>query len=333
MLAPIFVVFVLTHVLLIGYGVFRHVPEIGAGGRRDPFRVPGRPGHARPGRHGCSCSCGPFPWAAAPTPASRPSPTACRSCASPGSRTARGPWSTWPYPWPSPPAASSSAISSSESRPVAGKTLNAVLAGQVFGGWSFGGALAVVTIFSEGALLLVAAQTGFVDGPRVMANMAVDYWFPHRFASLSDRLTMQNGVLLMGGAAILPPLLHRGPHLDARRHVLHQRLSDLLALPARHVPLLHPEPEEGTALEEAPAGPSHRPDRLPDHPDRHHAREVRPRRLADPAHHVGRGPALLPDQGPLQPGPQGRPRARRHAHGHHRPPRAITTPSRPTPRR
>jgi hypothetical protein len=35
-----------------------------------------------------------------------------------------------------------------------------------------------------------------------MANMAVDYWFPHRFASLSDRFSIQNGVLLMGGAAI-----------------------------------------------------------------------------------------------------------------------------------
>jgi hypothetical protein len=94
--------------------------------------------------------------------------------------------------------------------PVAGKTLNAVLAGQVFGGWSFGGVLALITIFSEGALLLVAAQTGFVDGPRVMANMAVDYWFPHRFASLSSRLTMQNGVLVMGGSAILLLLYSRG---------------------------------------------------------------------------------------------------------------------------
>jgi K+ transporter len=34
-----------------------------------------------------------------------------------------------------------------------------------------------------------------------MSNMAVDSWFPHRFAALSERLTMQNGVLLMAGAA------------------------------------------------------------------------------------------------------------------------------------
>ena len=60
-----------------------------------------------------------------------------------------------------------------------------------------------MTILSEGALLLVAAQTGFIDGPRVMANMAIDSWLPRRFSSLSERLTMQNGVVLMGVAALL----------------------------------------------------------------------------------------------------------------------------------
>jgi len=87
-------------------------------------------------------------------------------------------------------------------KPVVGKTLNAVLADGLFGSWPMGNWIAFVTIFSEGALLLVAAQTGFVDGPRVMANMAVDSWLPHRFASLSVRLTMRNGILLMGVASI-----------------------------------------------------------------------------------------------------------------------------------
>ncbi|MDD1664236.1 MAG: amino acid transporter, partial [Methanomicrobiales archaeon] len=87
--------------------------------------------------------------------------------------------------------------------PVPGKTLNAVLADLVFSGWAFGGLLAFVTILSEGALLMVAAQTGFIDGPRVMANMAIDSWFPRRFASLSERLTMQDGILLMGSSALL----------------------------------------------------------------------------------------------------------------------------------
>lgn len=86
--------------------------------------------------------------------------------------------------------------------PVEGKTLNSVLADTLFSEWPMGKAIACITIVSEGALLLVAAQAGFVDGPRVMSNMAIDSWFPHRFAALSVRLTMRNGILLMGIAAI-----------------------------------------------------------------------------------------------------------------------------------
>jgi amino acid transporter len=95
-------------------------------------------------------------------------------------------------------------------KPVAGKTLNSVLADALFGNWPMGHWIAFITIFSEGALLLVAAQAGFVDGPRVMSNMAIDSWFPHRFAALSERLTMRNGVVLMGGASILLLLYTRG---------------------------------------------------------------------------------------------------------------------------
>ena len=87
-------------------------------------------------------------------------------------------------------------------KPAEGQTLNAVLASAIFGNWPFGHVLAVVTILSEGALLLVAAQAGFIDGPRVMSNMAVDSWFPHGFASLSERLTMRNGVVLMGVSSL-----------------------------------------------------------------------------------------------------------------------------------
>ena len=88
-------------------------------------------------------------------------------------------------------------------KPAEGRTLNAILADEVFRNWSLSAWIALITILSEGALLLVAAQAGFVDGPRVMANMATDFWLPHRFAMLSERLTMQNGILLMGGASII----------------------------------------------------------------------------------------------------------------------------------
>ncbi|HYV65958.1 MAG TPA: APC family permease [Myxococcales bacterium] len=87
--------------------------------------------------------------------------------------------------------------------PVPGQTMNAVLASKLAGSWSFVGLnfgkwFVVITLLSEALLLFVAAQAGFIDGPRVMANMAHDSWLPHRFSALSDRLTMQNGVLLMG---------------------------------------------------------------------------------------------------------------------------------------
>ena len=65
-----------------------------------------------------------------------------------------------------------------------------------------------LTLFSEATLLVVAAQAGFIDGPRVLANMAVDSWVPHRFAALSERLTTQNGILLMGGGGAGRAALH-----------------------------------------------------------------------------------------------------------------------------
>jgi len=89
--------------------------------------------------------------------------------------------------------------------PAPGKTLNAVLFETVTGHWPHGGATAfvLVTLVSEAMLLLVAAQAGFVDGPRVLSNMALDRWMPTKFSSLSDRLVTQNGILLMGGAAVM----------------------------------------------------------------------------------------------------------------------------------
>jgi hypothetical protein len=95
-------------------------------------------------------------------------------------------------------------------KPAHSRTLNAILADATFFAWPFGGVIALVTLLSEGALLLVAAQTGFVDGPRVMANMATDSWLPRRFSALSERLTMQNGILLMGAAAFVLLLYTEG---------------------------------------------------------------------------------------------------------------------------
>jgi amino acid transporter len=83
-----------------------------------------------------------------------------------------------------------------------GKTLNAVLAERFAQSLGWGSTFVILTLVSEGALLVVAAQAGFIDGPRVLANMALDWWVPRRFASLSERLTTRNGILLMGAAAL-----------------------------------------------------------------------------------------------------------------------------------
>ncbi len=209
-LAPIFIIFVADPLFMIGYGVFSHLPQIGAvvhgrsaadfktglatlgaggmllpvfagllHGRRDLYRDRGR--FQRPADH-----------------AGAAGPQRQKDDGLPGTSlavTAGG---------------ILSAIFSSTFMPSPGRTLNAVLADDALRRLELRAALALITIFSEGALLLVGAQAGFIDGPRVMANMAVDYWFPHRFASLSDRFTIQNGVLLMGGAAILLLLYARG---------------------------------------------------------------------------------------------------------------------------
>lgn len=87
-----------------------------------------------------------------------------------------------------------------------GRTLNASLWSTLAGGWTVAGLpaglwLVGVTLISEGALLFVAAQTGFVDGPRTLAAMAADEWVPRRFKNLSERLVTQDGVLGMALAA------------------------------------------------------------------------------------------------------------------------------------
>jgi len=96
--------------------------------------------------------------------------------------------------------------------PVEGKTLNAVLFEKISALWdpklAYGFVLTI--LLSEAAILFVAAQAGFIDGPRVLANMAMDRWFPNKFANLSDRLVTQNGILLMGGAALILIILTKG---------------------------------------------------------------------------------------------------------------------------
>lgn len=101
-----------------------------------------------------------------------------------------------------------------EARPAVGQTLNAVVFRDILSDMGFEDtalfiALTVVLALEAG-LLFVAANTGFLGGPAVLSNMAADSWMPHKFRYLSQRLVTQNGILVMGIAALAILLLTKG---------------------------------------------------------------------------------------------------------------------------
>jgi len=200
-LAPIFIVFVITHVLLIGYGLGTHLGEIGPvmekyrGSVNSDLATIGFVGILAIFLRAFSMGGGTYTGIEAVS-------NAMNVMREPRVQTGKR---TMVY------LAVSLAVTASgllfcyalfSIKPIEGMTLNAILADRTFSGWPLGGVLAIITILSEGALLMVGSQAGFIDGPRVMANMAVDSWLPRRFSALSERLTMQNGVLLMGAASL-----------------------------------------------------------------------------------------------------------------------------------
>ncbi|MEI8032482.1 MAG: APC family permease [Chlorobiaceae bacterium] len=93
-----------------------------------------------------------------------------------------------------------------------GKTLNAILFESITASWGgvAGTSFVWITLLSEAVLLFIAAQTGFLDGPRVLANMALDNWLPKKFATLSDRLVTERGILVMGFASLIMMICSNG---------------------------------------------------------------------------------------------------------------------------
>ncbi|MGP1676797.1 MAG: APC family permease [Burkholderiales bacterium] len=101
-----------------------------------------------------------------------------------------------------------------DAKPVEGRTLNAVAFGSIIQslGWDpWVNKAALWTVLAlEGGLLFVAANTGFLGGPAVLSNMAADSWVPHKFRYLSTRLVTENGILVMGVAALAILVWTRG---------------------------------------------------------------------------------------------------------------------------
>ncbi|MGE5232386.1 MAG: APC family permease, partial [Deltaproteobacteria bacterium] len=208
-LLPVFVLFLITHVVVILGGVLGHLPEVGAtvahvgAGYRSAVASLGLGGMLLVFVRAYSLGGGTYTGIEAVS-------NGLPIMREPRVRTARR---TMLY------MATSLAFTASglllcyllwRVAPVEGRTLNAVLVQRLAGGFPGGAVFVALTLFSEGALLVVAAQAGFLDGPRVLANMAVDSWVPHRFAALSERLTTGNGILLMGAASLAALLYTRG---------------------------------------------------------------------------------------------------------------------------
>ena len=89
----------------------------------------------------------------------------------------------------------------------AGETLNAALFHSITANWQgwgidWGNWATLLALITEGLLLYIAANTGIITAPIVMANMAVDRWLPERFSYLSDQFVSRNGILLVGFSAI-----------------------------------------------------------------------------------------------------------------------------------
>ncbi|MEN6320354.1 MAG: APC family permease [Syntrophaceae bacterium] len=208
-LAPIFIIFVVTHVLLIGYGLLSHADQVGPVAEvfKNNFKYDlstiGYVSILAIFLRAFSLGGGTYTGIEAVS-------NAMQIMREPKVQTGKR---TMIY------LASSLAVTAGgllfcyslyQIIPAEGRTLNAVLADLTFSVWPLGGWIALITILSEGALLMVGAQSGFAGGPSVMANMAIDSWLPRRFASLSERLSMQDGVLLMGGSALLLLLYTNG---------------------------------------------------------------------------------------------------------------------------
>jgi amino acid transporter len=201
-LAPIFVIFVLTHAVLLGYGILTHTDQVRPlfgqlhGSIRTDISTIGLVGIMAIFLRAFSLGGGTYTGLEAVS-------NGMQIMREPKVQTGKR---TMIY------MATSLAITAGgllfcyflfRIQPAQGRTLNAILADEIFGTWPLGYYIALITILSEGVLLIVGAQAGFIDGPRVMSNMAIDSWFPRRFAALSERLSMQNGVLVMGTAALI----------------------------------------------------------------------------------------------------------------------------------
>jgi len=85
--------------------------------------------------------------------------------------------------------------------PVAGKTVIAQIAEGVYGSSGFGRVMFVFTQFATMFILIMAANTGFADFPRLASFQAEDSFLPRQLTKRGHRLVYSNGILTLAAVA------------------------------------------------------------------------------------------------------------------------------------
>ena len=94
--------------------------------------------------------------------------------------------------------------------PNTARTYNASLFSEILSSVPHHHAWVLVLMVLESGILMLGANTGFLGGPAVLANMALDKWVPSQFGNLSNRLVKQNGILAMAAIAIFILVVTQG---------------------------------------------------------------------------------------------------------------------------
>lgn len=97
---------------------------------------------------------------------------------------------------------------------VHGETFNAIVFKSILATLPAHHFLLLIVLLFEAGILLLGANTGFLGGPAVLANMASDRWVPSQFNNLSNRLVKQNGIVFFGIGALIILLITHG-HVGA----------------------------------------------------------------------------------------------------------------------
>src|SRR5262249_11131618 len=86
------------------------------------------------------------------------------------------------------------------------ETIVSQLARRVFGGGPLYYEIQAVTML----ILVLAANTSYADFPRLSYFLARDGFIPRQFGNRGDRLVFSNGILILGGLAVLLLVVFRG---------------------------------------------------------------------------------------------------------------------------